>query len=299
MKMRHTSSSEMGQIYIPFVNWAMLIAVILVVIFFETSSNLASAYGIAVTGTMIVTTIGLSIVMLRKWHWPLFAVISVLGFFLVIESVLLAANITKIATGGWLPLLTALILFTLLTTWFRGQKILSQVLSHARVSVRDFAEDFVKQNYRRVPGVAVYMTPRKHVLPEPMVLNLKYNKVLHERVILLTVQTTNEPFSEPEERYDIQELADDFYRVIIRYGFLDEPNLDRDMRTCLYNDESLFGEDVAFFMGHESVIPTRGTGMAIWREHIYAWMKRNAGSAIDFYRVPAHKVMEIGGQYEI
>ncbi len=299
MKMVHTSSSEMGQIYIPFINWAMLVAVIIMVVSFQTSSGLASAYGIAVTGAMMVTTCAISIVMIRKWQWPVPVVILVLGFFLMIEGMLLAANVTKIMSGGWVPLMVALFLFTLLTTWFRGQKILSQVLSHARVSVRDFAEDFVKQNYRRVPGVGVYMTPRKHVLPEPMVLNLKYNKVLHERVILLTVQTTNEPFAERDERYDIQELADNFYRVIIRYGFLDEPNLDRDMRACIHHDELLFGDDVAFFLGHESVIPTRGTGMAIWREHIYAWMKRNAGSAVDFYRVPPRKVMEIGGQYEI
>lgn len=299
LKMIHTSSSEMGQIYIPFINWAMLVAVIFIVVSFQTSSGLASAYGIAVTGAMIVTTCAISIVMIRKWHWPLGFVIIVLGFFLVVEGLLLAANITKIASGGWVPLLTALILFTLLTTWFRGQKILGQVLHHARVSVRDFSEDFVKKNYRRVPGTAVYMTPRKHILPEPMILNLRYNKVLHERVILLTVQTINEPFSDLNERFDVQELADNFFRVIVRYGFLNDQNLDRDLKDCLFNDLPLFDDDVIFFLGHESIVPTWGSGMAIWREHIYAWMKRNAGSAIDFYQVPAHKVMEIGGQYEI
>jgi KUP system potassium uptake protein len=198
-----------------------------------------------------------------------------------------------------LPLLSALILFTLLTTWFRGQKILTQVLHHARISVRDFSEDFVKQNYRRVPGTAVYMTPRKHILPEPMVLNLRYNKVLHERVILLTVQTINEPFSDPKERFDVQELAHNFFRVIVRYGFLNNPNLDRDLKECIWNDMPLFDDDVIFFLGHESIIPTRGSGMAIWREKLFCWMYQNAGRQSDFFKIPANRIVELGAKVEI
>jgi KUP system potassium uptake protein len=277
----------------------MLLAVIGVVVLFQNSSGLAAAYGIAVTGAMMVTTIAISIVMIKKWRWPWPVVLAVLGFFLTIEGFLLAANITKIASGGWLPLVTALLLFTLFTTWFRGQRILNRTLDLGSIPVRDFIDDMVKQSYRRVPGTAVYMTARKHIVPQALLMNLRMNKILHENIVLLTVQTTNEPYADPGDRFHVYELAQDFYRVTLYYGFLEEPNIDRDLQLCRFERAPILEQDVTFFVGHESILPTRGTGMAIWREHIYAWMKRNAGSAIDFYRVPSGKVMEIGGHYEI
>ncbi len=299
MRIFHTSSQEQGQIYMPLVNWLMLLAVVFVIFLFGSSSALASAYGIAVTGAMMVTTFAISIVMVKKWHWPMAWVGIVLGVILSIESVLLAANILKIWSGGWLPLLMALVLFTLLTSWFRGQRILADRLAQKSISVRDFVDDFVKQSYRRVPGTAVYMTPRKHIIPETLLLNLKYNKVLHETIILLTIQIMNEPVVDHADRFGIHELTENFYRVTLRYGFIEEPNLERDLSLCRYNDAPIFEVDTTFFLGRESILPTPGDGMAIWREHLYAWMKRNAGSAADFYRVPAGKVLEIGGQYEI
>jgi KUP system potassium uptake protein len=299
LRIFHTSSREMGQIYIPFINWAMLTAVILVVVLFKSSSGLASAYGIAVVGAMLTTTFAISIVIIKKWHWPLPLVIVVLGFFLTLEGALLVANITKVFSGGWLPLTTALILFTFLTTWFRGQRILYHTMSEKSASLRDFVAHLVKDNYRRVPGTAVYMTPRKHLVPEPMILNLRHNKILHERIVLLTILVTNEPKQPDDERFEIQDMADNFYRVILRYGFLEEPNLEKDLSTCKFADQLLLGDDVTFILGRESIVPTPGSGMAVWREHLYAWMKRNAGSAADFYRVPSGKMIEIGGQYEI
>ncbi len=299
LKFIHTSSSEMGQIYLPFVNWAMLAAVVMVVLIFQTSSNLAAAYGIAVTGAMMVTTIAISIVMVKKWNWPWPVAAGVVGFFVVIEGFLLAANITKISSGGWLPLLMAFILFTLLTTWFRGQKILYQTMAIQSQALRDFIEDMVKNNYRRVPGTAIYMTARKHIVPPALMMNLDVNKVLHETIVLLTIQVTNEPRVPDDERFKVHELANEFYRVTLYYGFLDEPNIDRDLQACRFEKRLILDDDTTFFMGNEAIVPTRGSGMAIWREHIYAWMKRNAGSARDFYRVPPGKVMEIGGHYEI
>lgn len=299
MRLFHTSHLEQGQIYIPLVNWLMLTAVIFVTVLFQTSSGLAAAYGIAVTGAMMVTTFAISIVMIKKWHWPWPAVVAVLAFLITIESMLLAANILKISSGGWLPLLMAAILFVLLTTWFRGQRILAQSLNDKSIAVREFVDDIVKQNYRRVPGTAVYMTPRKHVVPEPMLLNLKFNKVLHETIVLLTIQITNEPKVDDDHRFEIVEMAESFYRIILRYGFVDEPNLERDLQACKYDGHHVFEDDTTFFLGRETVMPTPGTGMAIWREHLYAWMKRNAGSAADFYRVPPGRCLEIGGQYEI
>lgn len=299
MRIVHTSKSEMGQIYMPFVNWAMLTAVIFVVALFQTSSGLAWAYGIAVVGTMLLTTISLSIVMLRKWHWPVFVVVGFVIFFGGIEAVLLLANLLKVFSGGWLPLLTATILFTFLTTWYSGQRILYHTMSEKAQHVRDFVEHLVKENYRRVPGTAVYMTPRKHLVPEPLLMNLRHNKVLHEKIVLLTISVVNEPTLSEGERIEIHELSHDFFRIILRYGYMEEPNLERTLATCTFHGGQIIGPETSFILGREMIVPTPGTGMAIWREHLYAWMKRNAGSAVDFYRVPASKVIEIGGQYEI
>lgn len=299
LRIFHTSHAEKGQIYIPFVNWMMLTAVILVTVLFRSSSGLAAAYGIAVTGAMVVTTFAIMIVMVRKWNWPLWAVLMTAVCFLSIEIPLLVANMMKIQSGGWMPLLIAAILFTLLTTWHRGQRILAQTLQDISIAVRNFAEDMVKVNYRRVPGIAIFMTPRKHVVPHPLLLNLKYNGVLHETVALLTIQVINDPIADQDTRFDVQELATNFYRIVVRYGFMEEPDLIQDLQSCMLGDHPLFGDDTTFFMGRETIIPTAGTGMAIWREHIYAWMKRNAGSAIDFYHVPPARTIEIGGQYEI
>jgi KUP system potassium uptake protein len=299
MKIIHTSLREMGQIYMPLVNWLMLTAVIFVIALFKTSSGLASAYGIAVTGAMLTTTFAVTVVMVRKWHWPPLVVLAVFLFFLTLEGALFASNLLKVYSGGWLPVLTAIALFTLLTTWYRGQRILGDTMAHRNEKLRDFIEHMVKENYRRVPGTAVYMNSRKHLVPEPLLLNLKHNKVLHERIVLLTISVTNEPSVPENERMDVQELVTDVYRVILRYGFVEEPNLELTLKTCQFQGQKIIGDDATFFLGRESIVPTQGSGMAIWREHVYAWMKRNAGSAADFYRVPSGKVMEIGGQYEI
>jgi KUP system potassium uptake protein len=299
MRIIHTSHAAMGQIYIPLVNWLLLAGVILAVLMFQTSSGLASAYGIAVMGTMVVTTSAMSIVMVKKWHWNPWVAFVLVVLLWSVELPLFAANLTKVATGGWLPLLVALVLFTLLTSWFRGQRILAQTINEHAVSVREFADDMVKQNYRRVPGTAVYMTPRKHAVPQPLLMNLKFNKILHETVILMTLQITNEPTVDVSERYDIQELSENFFRVVLRYGFTEEPNLEQDLKNCRHDDHPLLEEDVVFFLGHETIVPTPGSGMAVWREQLYAWMKRNAVSAVHYYGVPSERVMEIGGQYDI
>ncbi len=299
MKILHTSEKEFGQIYIPLVNWMMLISVLFVVVAFKTSSGLAAAYGIAVSSAMFVTTFAVAIVMLRKWRWNPWLVSLIVIVFASLEGALVTANMTKIASGGWLPMATALLLFVALTTWFRGQKMLTQLLNAASIPVKQFIEDLSEKHYIRVPGTAVYMTPRRHVVPDVLVQNLKHNKVLHEKVILLTALTANEPRVNDDDRLEIQDLGQGFFRVLVWFGFMEETNIRRALTLCRLEGLNIDMDETSFFLGHETVVPTVGSGMALWREHLYSWMKKNGRSAVDFYHVPQHKVLEIATRYEI
>lgn len=300
VRILHTSAEEMGQVYIPLVNWLMLGVVIAIVLSFQTSSNLAAAYGIAVTAAMMMTGVMLGVVMRLKWHWSWFAILGTAGLFFVIDVVLVAATMMKFFQGGYVPISLALILCVIFTTWKRGQQILNDKISRLSISTDRFVKEIYKNPPLRVPGTAVFMTPRHNVVPGALLHNLKHNKVLHERVILLTVTSQDVPYVAEEDRVHVHGLGQDFYQLDLRLGFKDEPNVPFALHYC-----QLRGMDfddthqASFFLGKEIVIPTEGEGMSIWREHIFAWMKQNASSAIEYYKIPVDRVVELGGRYEI
>jgi len=300
MLIQHTSTREMGPIYLPFVNWGVLLLVVAVVLIFKSSSGLAAAYGVAVTGAMMIAGIMLGIVMRLKWHWQWWRIIATAGAFVCIDMTLFASALTKITTGSYMPLLMATVIFTVLTTWKSGQRILNEKLARSSVSTERFIKEVYKNPPIRVPGTAVYMTPWHNVIPGALLHNIKHNKVLHERVIFLTVVSQEVPYVPPENRIHVYRLGQDFYQLDIHTGFKDEPDVPAALHQCQVRGMDFDHiHQASFFLGKETVIPTEGDGMATWREHIFAWMKQNASSAIDYYKIPPDRVIELGGRYEI
>ncbi len=300
MRILHTSSREMGQVYIPFVNWVLLILVMSVVLIFKSSSGLAAAYGLAVTGAMLIAGLLLGIVMRLKWHWDWGRVIAAVGIFALIDVTLFSANLTKVTHGGYVPLLLATAVFTVLTTWKSGQRLLNEKLARTSVSIEKFVKEVHKHPPLRVPGTAIYMTPWHNVIPSALLHNLKHNKVLHERIIFLTVVSQEVPHVPPENRVHVYQLGHDFYQLDLHTGFKDVPDVPAAMHQCLARGMDFDHiQHASFFLGKETIIPTPEKGMAPWREHFFAWMKQNASSAIDYYKIPADRVIEVGGRYEI
>ncbi|MGA9525261.1 MAG: potassium transporter Kup [Myxococcaceae bacterium] len=295
----HTSAQEIGQIYIPGVNWALLVGVIALVLGFGSSSRLAAAYGIAVTMTMIITTVLAFFVARYLWNWSLTASLGICSFFLVIDVSFFGANLLKFADGGWFPILVALVVFTLLTTWKRGRQILAE-----RLRTQTFPLDLFLSNIRsnppmRVPGVAVFMTGNPHGTPPALMHNLKHNKVLHEKVVLLTTSTAEVPHVRPEERVEFTPLEQGIFRVVAHYGFMETPDVPE-----LLGQLGKFGlafrmMETTFFLGRETLIPSRKPGMALWREALFSWMSRNAHSATAFFNLPPNRVVEMGTQIEL
>ncbi len=299
MRIQHTSAREIGQIYVPLINWMLLAGVVFLVLEFRSSSGLAAAYGIAVTGAMMVDSILVAVVMLLAWRWASPLVALLVGSFLVIDLAFLGANALKIVTGGWLPLLIAGALFTLLTTWRRGRQILAERQRADAIGRDDFIE-IMSEGIPRVFGTAIFMTGARSIIPSAMLHNLKHNKVLHERIVFLTVETQDVPLVPRSERVDIKDLGKGFYRVLLRYGFMQQPDVPAALEQCAHHGLEFDMMESTFFVGRESVIPkTAVPGMALWREHIFAWLMRNAGSATDFFRIPPNRVVELGTQLEI
>lgn len=300
MRIKHTSVSELGQIYIPFVNWALLVLVIYIVFMFPTSSSLASAYGLAVTGAMLITSLMVAAVMRFKWRWSWMAIGATAGAFSIIDAVLFSATTTKFMSGGAMPVALALMIFIALTTWKRGQKILSERFAHQSLSVDSFIKSVRRSPPVRVPGTAIFMTPYHNVVPDSLQLNLRHNKMLHERVIFLTVAFQEVPHVPPENRIQIYSLGDDFYRMDLSYGFNDEPDIPEALHYCLQRGMDFDSiHQVSFYLGKETIVPVKGGDMAQWRERIFAVMKQNASSAIEYYKIPAERVVEVGGRYEL
>jgi KUP system potassium uptake protein len=290
----------MGQVYIPFVNWVLLILVLAVVLAFKSSTGLAAAYGVAVTGAMMIASILLGVVMRLKWHWSWWSVLATAGAFACLDVTLFSASLTKVAHGGYVPLLLAGCIFTLLTTWKSGQRILNEKLARSTVSFDRFIKEVAKNPPIRVPGTAVYMTPWHNVIPAALLYNLKHNKVLHERVIFLTVVAQEVPYVPAENRIHVYQLGQDFYQLDLHIGFKDNPDVPEALHLCQIRGMDFDHiHQASFFMGKETVVPTAGDGMAAWREHIFAWMKQNASSAIDYYKIPPDRVCELGGRHEI
>jgi KUP system potassium uptake protein len=298
LKIAHTSASAAGQIYVPVMNWTLMFLVILLVLGFRESSKLASAYGIAVTGTMFITAWMLGVLAIRVWQWPKLAVVSVIGVFLIIDGAYLASNLTKIPDGGWFPLLIGAIAFTLLTTWAKGRQLMMARLREAAMPIKVFVAS-AAHSATRVPGTAVFMTSTPDGVPHALLHNLKHNKVLHDRVILLTVKIMDMPYVEDDTRCRLEDLGEGFHRLIIKYGFMQEPDVPAALARLTGCGPAFKMMDTSFFLARQTLLPSARPGMAIWREHLFSWMLRNAESAMEFFRLPTNRVVELGSQVEI
>jgi KUP system potassium uptake protein len=298
MRITHTSAREGGQIYISLVNWLLLVGVVFLVLEFRSSSGLAAAYGMAVTGAMMVDTILVGAVMVMLWRWPRPLAAAIVGVLLVIDFTFFAANALKFFAGGWLPLLIALALFVVLTTWRRGRQLLIARKKERAIGRDDFIR-LMADEIPRVPGTAVFLTGDRDIAPGALLHNLKHNKVLHERVVFLTVKVEDVPFIAEADAIDFKDLGKNFYRLLLRYGFMQQPDIPRALELCAARGLPFEMMETTFVLGRDTVIPTKDPGMALWREHLFAWMTRNAASAKDFFRIPANRVVELGSQIEI
>jgi len=298
--MTHTSSREFGQIYIPSVNWALMVACILLVIGFEESSALAAAYGIAVISTMTITSIMFFVVASRRWGWSLAVAGPLVGVFLAIDLAFLGANIVKIPHGGWFPLVAAAVIFSIMTTWKQGRRALTQLLLSNALPIERFLEDIDRTPPLRVPGTAVFMNGNVSGTPAALVHNVKHNHVLHERNILVTATTKQVPRVDPDQRVQIERLAKGFWRVIISFGFTEEPDVPAALANLEDPELKLDLDRVTYFLGRETVIATTHINhMASWRERLFVAMQRNATNATSYFRLPSNQVIELGAQVEI
>lgn len=298
MRILHTSESAAGQIYIPFINWALMSMVLLLVLFFRTSSNLGAAYGIAVTGAVFIDSCLLSVVLFSLWKWNKALSVAVLAIFFTVDTAYLASNLTKIPDGGWFPLLIGLIIFTLLTTWARGRKLMMERLREAAMPIKVFINS-AATSAARVPGTAVFMTSAAEGVPHALLHNLKHNKVLHERVILLTVKIPDVPFVDPANRCKMEDLGQGFHRLVLKYGFMEEPDVPAALGSITNCGPAFKMMDTSFFLARQTLLASSRPGMAIWREKLFSWMLRNAESAMEFFRLPTNRVVELGSQVEI
>ncbi|MBX3010342.1 MAG: potassium transporter Kup [Caldilineaceae bacterium] len=299
VEIHHTSSDEIGQIYIPGVNWLLMVACITLVIAFGSSSNLAAAYGVAVTTTMVITALLLFMVERERWNWSLGSAIAFTAFFLVLDLAFWGANIVKLPDGGWFPLVIGVVVFTLMTTWKRGRVILSARLRAGSMTFSAFAERLSNKKLAHVPGTAIFMYSDPESTPPALLHNIKHNKVIHEQVVLLSVETEEIPRVSKKDRMQVQQLENGFYRVILHYGFMEDPNVPRDLAQARRYGLELKANEVTYFLGRERLLASKRPGMAIWRENLFALMSRNARNATDFFRLPPERVIELGSQVEL
>ncbi len=295
MQIVHTSGAEEGQIYVPFTNWTLYLAVVGLVIGFKNSSNLAAAYGIAVTTTMLIDTILVAFVMVLIWRWNKLLAFATVGALLAVDIAFFAANIIKIPEGGWFPLAMGLVSFTVLTTWRRGRQLVLAEMARQSIPMADFIETI--GDVHRVFGTAVFLTSAKEGVPAALLHNLKHNQILHERVVLLTVQTASAPYVNELDRLYVHRLPKGFLRVVIRYGFMEDPDVPSALRHCNRFGEAFDMMETTFYVSRETVIPRlKGLTILPWRARLFAVMSKNATSATDFFKIPTTRVVELGTQ---
>jgi KUP system potassium uptake protein len=300
MAIRHTSEKEIGQVYMPAMNWALLVAVLAAVVGFGSSSALASAYGIAVIGTMLVTTFLAFFVARYRWRYALTAIIPLAALFLLVEGAFFSASLLKVAQGGWFPLLIAAAVLTVMLTWRRGRAILMSSLKHSSVPLEDFIASIQVHPPVRVHGTAVFMTSTPDAVPHALLHNLAHNKVLHERVVFVTVVSTDEPYVTEGDRIRLEPIGMNCYRLRVYFGFKDEPDVTAALALCARYGLEFPLLETSFFLSRENIIPTRNdTGMAFWREKLFTAMARNATSPIEYFNLPANRVIEVGARIEI
>ena len=301
LEIRHTSERTMGQIFVPFVNWALFVGVVLLVVTFQSSERMANAYGIAVSATMVIEVLLLSVVArkLWKWSWPLVG--GVIGLMLAVDLTFFAANAAKFLSGGWFPILIGAAVFTMLMTWKRGRALLLRRQSEQGIPLKPFVESLAAHPPAKVPGIAIFMTSSPDSVPHALLHNLKHNKVLHEKTVFLTIVTHDVPRVPREDRVQLETLVDGFHKLEAWYGFTEQPDIEEILETCGTRYGLAFDVmDTSFFLSRETVIPAPDTlGMAMWRDHLFAWMSRNATRATDFFNIPPNRVVELGTHVEI
>jgi KUP system potassium uptake protein len=296
LRTEHTSEKAAGQIYIPAVNWGLLIMVIVLVLGFRESGRLASAYGIAVTGTMLITTLMLGVLVFLVWRWNRLAAGLAFGMFLAVDGVFFASNITKIPDGGWFPLLVAAISFTVLTTWAKGRQLMRTRLRQSALPLSVFVKS-TAASVHRVHGTAVFLSAEADIVPAALLHNLKHNQVLHERVIVLNVEVEEVPHVPPGKRLEIHDAGEGFYRVILHYGYMQQVDVPRDLARIQTCGERFTMMSTSFFLGRQKLVASaHRAGMALWREKLFAWMLKNSESAMEFFRLPTNRVVELGSQ---
>ena len=298
LRITHTSETAAGQIYIPAINWALMVMVLVLVINFQTSSNLAAAYGIAVTGAMFIDTLLIAVVLLTMWKWNKILAYGLLTVFLVTDVAYFGANLLKVPVGGWFPLLIGAIAFTMLTTWARGRTLMTVRMNEESIPVNVFIKS-ARSSAARVPGTAVFMTSSAVGVPHALLHNIKHNKVLHERVLLLTVRIEDVPYVVSMKRLTTEDLGEGFYRIILRYGFMEDIDVPLALSAMQDCGPRYKPMETSFFLSRQTLIASDRPGMALWREKLFAWMLRNAESAMEFFKLPANRVVELGSQVEI
>jgi len=300
MEIIHTSKDEMGQIYLPLVNWLLMVSVMALVVGFQTSGNLAAAYGVAVTGTMVIDALLIGTVMLLIWKWSPRKVKIFVGCFLVVDLAFFLANATKIPDGGWFPLVVGAVLFLILNTWKDGRRRLLARLRADAFPVADFLAS-LSDRVPRVPGTAVFLTGTSEGVPIALLHNMKHNKIIHERVVLLTVQVEEIPFVAEERRLETTLLAPNFHRLFLRYGFMESPNIPKALAHARSDELGFFYEpmSVSYFVSRETLIPLPKPGVRGWTDQLFAALARMATSAMDYFHLPSNRVVELGTQVEI
>jgi KUP system potassium uptake protein len=303
LQIRHTSRDTIGQIYVPSINWMLFAAVIVLVLTFRSSTNLATAYGLSVTGTMLIDTLLLAVVAYTRWPDARKWVLPLCALFLVIDLAFLIANGEKLLTGigAWVPLFIGIAAFTMMRTWRRGRELLREEIRKDGIQLNTFLPGLMLAPPVRVPGTAVFLTADPTVVPHALMHNLKHNKVLHEHNVFLTVDTLNVPYAPKDKRLKIESIAgDDFYRVLIRYGFMETPDVPLAlMRSCDQCDLVFNPMDTTYFASRETIVAGYHRGMPIWRDKLFALMHRNAAPATGFFRIPGNRLVELGAQVEI
>ena len=298
LDIEHTSSREIGQVYVPQANWALMLCTLGIVVGFGSSTALAAAYGIAVTLTMTITVLLLSVVAHERWRWPLPLVGAVMGLFLLIDVAFVSANVLKIAQGGWLPLAIGAFIFTLMTTWKTGRRILADRLTSRSVPIEEFVASLPRIEVARVPGTAIFMTAQPRGTPPALAHNLRHNKVLHEQVVTLVVTTLPMPYVPEEERLWVRPMGHGIFDVALRVGFMEDVDIPKMLQEARHFGLAI-DADATYFLGRETLLVTPARGMAKWREQLFVFMSRNAGRAAGFFRLPSDRVVELGVQVEL
>jgi KUP system potassium uptake protein len=301
LEILHTSERSIGQIYVPFVNWSLFVAVVLLVLGFQSSDNLANAYGIAVAATMVIECLLAMVVARLLWKWSSWMVALVIGSMFVVDFAFLASNAAKFLSGGWFPVLIGSAIFMLLMTWKRGRSLMFRRLSEQGIPLKPFLEGLDAHPPVKVQGTAIFMTANVDTVPHALLHNLKHNKVLHEQTLFLTVISHDVPVVPKEDRVQLERLVNGFFKLEAWYGFKQQPDIDEILDACRVRYGLAFDVmDTSFFLSRETVIPTSEVpGMALWRDHVFAWMTRNATRATDFFNIPANRVVELGTHIEI